>query len=91
HTNQKIACVTINGKRAYELKGKFLDDLRDYAFSGTNGEDAKRSDDQNGVIDDVFSDIEKVNNDEEHETDEEGYELFNDTTHNSRKMKSMLL
>ncbi|GKC75302.1 hypothetical protein Tco_1126076 [Tanacetum coccineum] len=30
----------VNGKRAYELKGKFLDDLRDNAFSGTNGEDA---------------------------------------------------
>ncbi|GJY85452.1 hypothetical protein Tco_0499478 [Tanacetum coccineum] len=30
----------VNGKRAYELNGKFLDDLRDNAFSGTNGEDA---------------------------------------------------
>ncbi|GJW80161.1 hypothetical protein Tco_0144136 [Tanacetum coccineum] len=30
----------VNGKRAYELKGKFLDDLRDNAFSVTNGEDA---------------------------------------------------
>ncbi|GKD68145.1 hypothetical protein Tco_1322235 [Tanacetum coccineum] len=34
-----ITCVMVNGKRAYELKGKFLDDLRDNAFSGTNGED----------------------------------------------------
>ncbi|GJR28699.1 hypothetical protein Tco_1104931 [Tanacetum coccineum] len=31
---------TINGKNAYELKGKFLDDLYNNAFSGTNGEDA---------------------------------------------------
>ncbi|GJS85686.1 hypothetical protein Tco_0752227 [Tanacetum coccineum] len=28
------------GKNAYELKGKFLDDLHKNAFSGTNGEDA---------------------------------------------------
>nr|GFD30566.1 hypothetical protein [Tanacetum cinerariifolium] len=28
-----------NGKAAYELKGKFLDDLRNNTFSGTNGED----------------------------------------------------
>ncbi|GKE05299.1 hypothetical protein Tco_1397317 [Tanacetum coccineum] len=35
-----IASSMVNGKRAYELKGKFLDDLRDNAFSGTNGEDA---------------------------------------------------
>nr|GEW03846.1 hypothetical protein [Tanacetum cinerariifolium] len=30
----------VNGKRAYELKGKFLDDLCDNAISGTNREDA---------------------------------------------------
>ncbi|GJT08860.1 retrovirus-related pol polyprotein from transposon TNT 1-94 [Tanacetum coccineum] len=35
-----IASIMVNGKRAYELKGKFLDDLRDKDFSGTNGEDA---------------------------------------------------
>nr|GEV89696.1 hypothetical protein [Tanacetum cinerariifolium] len=35
-----ITSITVNGKRAYELKGKFLDDLCDNAFSGTNGEDA---------------------------------------------------
>nr|GEV36118.1 hypothetical protein [Tanacetum cinerariifolium] len=29
----------IKGKAAYELKGKFLDDLRNNAFSKTNGED----------------------------------------------------
>ncbi|GJT12364.1 hypothetical protein Tco_0859406 [Tanacetum coccineum] len=34
-----ITSITVNGKAAYELKGKFLDDLRDNAFSGTNGED----------------------------------------------------
>nr|GEU68383.1 hypothetical protein [Tanacetum cinerariifolium] len=35
-----IASIMVNGKRAYELKGKFLDDLRDNAISGTNREDA---------------------------------------------------
>nr|GEX08127.1 hypothetical protein [Tanacetum cinerariifolium] len=35
-----ITSITVYGKRAYELKGKFLDDLRDNAFSETNGEDA---------------------------------------------------
>ncbi|GJR30008.1 hypothetical protein Tco_1106240 [Tanacetum coccineum] len=35
-----ITCITVNGKNAYELKGKFLDDLHNNAFSGTNGEDA---------------------------------------------------
>ncbi|GJW89982.1 hypothetical protein Tco_0167535 [Tanacetum coccineum] len=31
--------ITVNGKNAYKLKGKFLDDLLSNAFSGTNGED----------------------------------------------------
>ncbi|GJS36628.1 hypothetical protein Tco_0535010 [Tanacetum coccineum] len=35
-----ITRITVNGKNAYELKGKFLDDLLSNAFSGTNGEDA---------------------------------------------------
>ncbi|GJW45129.1 hypothetical protein Tco_0073928 [Tanacetum coccineum] len=35
-----ITSITINGKNAYELKGKFLDDLHKNAFSGTNREDA---------------------------------------------------
>ncbi|GJZ15596.1 hypothetical protein Tco_0551273, partial [Tanacetum coccineum] len=32
--------IKVNGKNAYGLKGKFLDDLHNNAFSGTNGEDA---------------------------------------------------
>nr|GEY98168.1 hypothetical protein [Tanacetum cinerariifolium] len=32
--------ITVNEKNAYELKGKFLDDLHKNAFSGTKGEDA---------------------------------------------------
>ncbi|GJR23363.1 hypothetical protein Tco_0971890 [Tanacetum coccineum] len=35
-----ITSITVNGKNVYELKGKFLDDLHNNAFSGTNGEDA---------------------------------------------------
>ncbi|GKF15263.1 hypothetical protein Tco_0056725, partial [Tanacetum coccineum] len=34
-----IASIMVNGKRAYELKGKFLDDLRYNSFSRTNRED----------------------------------------------------
>ncbi|GJZ77355.1 hypothetical protein Tco_0642027 [Tanacetum coccineum] len=34
-----ITIITVNGKNAYELKGKFLNDLHKNAFSGTNGED----------------------------------------------------
>ncbi|GKB72936.1 hypothetical protein Tco_0934348 [Tanacetum coccineum] len=35
-----ITSIKVNGKNAYELKGKFVDDLHNKAFSGTNGEDA---------------------------------------------------
>ncbi|GJV08545.1 hypothetical protein Tco_1346201 [Tanacetum coccineum] len=34
-----ITSITVNGKAAYELKGRFLDDLRENAFSGTYRED----------------------------------------------------
>ncbi|GKB37402.1 hypothetical protein Tco_0882344 [Tanacetum coccineum] len=34
-----ITSITVNGKNAYELKGKFIDDLHKNAFDGTNGED----------------------------------------------------
>ncbi|GJT28011.1 retrovirus-related pol polyprotein from transposon TNT 1-94 [Tanacetum coccineum] len=35
-----ITSITVNGKNAYELKGKFIDDLHMNAFSETHGEDA---------------------------------------------------
>ncbi|GJU49181.1 hypothetical protein Tco_1218736 [Tanacetum coccineum] len=35
-----ITSIKVNGKNAYELKGKFLDDLHKNALSGTNREDA---------------------------------------------------
>ncbi|GKE46275.1 hypothetical protein Tco_1477533 [Tanacetum coccineum] len=34
-----ITIITVNGKNAYELKEKFLDDLHNNAFSGTNRKD----------------------------------------------------
>ncbi|GKC49440.1 hypothetical protein Tco_1072185 [Tanacetum coccineum] len=34
-----ITSITVNGKNAYELKGKFFYDLYNNAFSCTNGED----------------------------------------------------
>ncbi|GJS65077.1 hypothetical protein Tco_0679641 [Tanacetum coccineum] len=37
--NFEITSITVNGKNAYELKGKFLDNLHNNAFSGTNGKD----------------------------------------------------
>ncbi|GKF73186.1 hypothetical protein Tco_0219518, partial [Tanacetum coccineum] len=36
----EITSIMINGKNAYELKGKFLNDLHNSAFSGTNRENA---------------------------------------------------
>nr|GEV09147.1 hypothetical protein [Tanacetum cinerariifolium] len=36
----RIKSITVNGKNAYELRGKFLDDLYNNAFSGTNEKDA---------------------------------------------------
>ncbi|GKC64679.1 hypothetical protein Tco_1097277 [Tanacetum coccineum] len=36
----EITSITVNGKNAYELKGKFLDDLHNNAFSGTNVKEA---------------------------------------------------
>ncbi|GJR88302.1 hypothetical protein Tco_0212313 [Tanacetum coccineum] len=40
HDIHRITKMMINGKAAYELKGKFLDDFWNNAFSRTNGEDA---------------------------------------------------
>ncbi|GJW44739.1 hypothetical protein Tco_0073538 [Tanacetum coccineum] len=36
----RITSITVNEKNAYKLKGKFLDDLHNNAFSETNGKDA---------------------------------------------------
>ncbi|GJS99609.1 hypothetical protein Tco_0820779 [Tanacetum coccineum] len=65
-TNQRITSITVNGKAAYELKGRFLNDLRKNAFSGTNGEDARKVDNQEVVTNEGYSNLEKANNDDEH-------------------------
>ncbi|GJS34360.1 hypothetical protein Tco_0532742 [Tanacetum coccineum] len=36
----RITRIIVNGKNVYEQKGKFLDDMHNNAFSGTNGKDA---------------------------------------------------
>nr|GEW26023.1 hypothetical protein [Tanacetum cinerariifolium] len=59
----RITSITVTGKNAYELKGKFLNDLHDNA-SGTYKEDAKKNDSHDEVIDDGFSDLEEANNDD---------------------------
>ncbi|GJX84368.1 hypothetical protein Tco_0335142 [Tanacetum coccineum] len=56
----RITSITVYGKNAYELKGKFLDDLHNNSFSGTNGKDA--------VFDDESSDHEEYWSDKEEET-----------------------
>ncbi|GJR91511.1 hypothetical protein Tco_0215522 [Tanacetum coccineum] len=77
-----ITNITVNGKAAYEVKGKFLDGLRDNAFSRTNGEDAVEHieyflkivdpidlpnvDNKEGVTNKEFSDLEEANKNDEH-------------------------
>ncbi|GKA15711.1 hypothetical protein Tco_0695458 [Tanacetum coccineum] len=75
-TNRRITSITVNGKAAYELKGKFLDDLRDNAFSGTNGEDAVEH------IEYFLKIVDPIDlpNGEEEQEDEERCELFDNTT-----------
>ncbi|GJV49550.1 hypothetical protein Tco_1439762 [Tanacetum coccineum] len=63
-----IKSITVNGKNAYELKGKFLDDLHNNAFSGTNGKDAKIGGDEIEVSDDESSDLEEYWSDKEETT-----------------------
>ncbi|GKE61162.1 hypothetical protein Tco_1511529, partial [Tanacetum coccineum] len=60
-----ITSITVNGKNAYELKGKFLDDLHNNAFSGTNRKDAKMGGDEIEVSDDESSDLEEYWSDKE--------------------------
>ncbi|GJZ46656.1 hypothetical protein Tco_0594252 [Tanacetum coccineum] len=64
----RITSITVNGKNAYELKGKFLDDLQNNAFSGTNGKDTdywKMGGDEIEVSNDESSDLEEYWSDKE--------------------------
>ncbi|GJR17753.1 hypothetical protein Tco_0966280 [Tanacetum coccineum] len=58
--------ITVNGEN--ELKGKFLDDLHNNAFSGTNEKDAKIGGDEIEISDDESSDLEEYWSDKEEET-----------------------
>ncbi|GJU07837.1 retrovirus-related pol polyprotein from transposon TNT 1-94 [Tanacetum coccineum] len=59
-------------KNAYELKGKFLDDLHNNAFSGTHGEDAwKLGSDKIEPTNEETSDLKENNHDDEQEIDDE--------------------
>ncbi|GJV94901.1 hypothetical protein Tco_1546478 [Tanacetum coccineum] len=78
-----ITKTMINGKATYELKGKILDDLRNNAFSGRNGEDAIKhienilkvidpldlpnGDDQEVLTDEAFSYLKETYEDGEYE------------------------
>ncbi|GJU48577.1 hypothetical protein Tco_1218132 [Tanacetum coccineum] len=65
-----ITSITVNGKNAYELKGKFLDDLHKNAFSGTNGEDAKLGSDEVEPTNEKTFDLGETNRDDEQEIGE---------------------
>ncbi|GJR23678.1 hypothetical protein Tco_0972205 [Tanacetum coccineum] len=60
-----ITSITVNRKNAYEVKGKFLDDLHKNAFSGTNGENAKLGSDEIEP-----TDLEETDHDDEQEIGE---------------------
>ncbi|GJW06038.1 hypothetical protein Tco_1568461 [Tanacetum coccineum] len=52
-----ITSITVNGKNAYELKGKFLNDLHNNAFSGTNGKDASDKEEETVEIFKIETDV----------------------------------
>nr|GEW01780.1 hypothetical protein [Tanacetum cinerariifolium] len=65
-----ITSITVNGKNAYDLKGKFLDDLHKNAFSDTNREDAKLGSDEIKPTNDETSNLEEIDHDDEKEIGE---------------------
>ncbi|GJR32339.1 hypothetical protein Tco_0718916 [Tanacetum coccineum] len=65
-----ITSIMVNGKNAYDLKGKFLSDLHKNALSGTNGEDAKLGSDEIEPTNDEASDLEETDHDDEQEIGE---------------------
>ncbi|GJS59872.1 hypothetical protein Tco_0654656 [Tanacetum coccineum] len=82
----RITSITVNGKAAYELKGRFLYDLRENTFNGTNREgvvehieyflkivdpiDLPNVDNKEGVTNEGLSDLEEANNEDEHKITE---------------------
>ncbi|GJZ48574.1 hypothetical protein Tco_0602406, partial [Tanacetum coccineum] len=65
-----ITSITVNGKNAYELKGKFLYDLHKNAFSGTNGEDVKLGSGEIEPTNDETFDLEETDHGDEQEIGE---------------------
>ncbi|GJV87878.1 hypothetical protein Tco_1531816 [Tanacetum coccineum] len=63
-----ITSIKVNGKNAYELKGKLFDDLHNNAFSGTNGKDAKTGSDETEPINEKFPNLMKEYWNDEDET-----------------------
>ncbi|GJV11452.1 hypothetical protein Tco_1352993 [Tanacetum coccineum] len=65
-----ITSITVNGKNAYELKGKFLDDLHKNTFSGALWDYRKLGSDEVEPTNEKTFDLEETNQDDEQEIDE---------------------
>ncbi|GJX75741.1 hypothetical protein Tco_0322552 [Tanacetum coccineum] len=66
----EIASIMVNGKNAYELKGKFLDDLHNNAFSGALWDYWKLGSDEIKPTNEKTFDLEVTNWDDEQEIGE---------------------
>ncbi|GKE67430.1 hypothetical protein Tco_1521591 [Tanacetum coccineum] len=64
-----ITRITINGKNAYELKGKFFDDLHNNAFSGALWDYWKLGSDEVEPTNEKTLNLEETNQDDEQEID----------------------
>ncbi|GJT19583.1 hypothetical protein Tco_0878289 [Tanacetum coccineum] len=65
-----ITSITVNGKNAYELKGKFLDVLHNNAFSGTLWDYWKLGSDEVEPTNEKTFNLEETNQDDEQEIGE---------------------
>ncbi|GKD65899.1 hypothetical protein Tco_1308007 [Tanacetum coccineum] len=82
-----ITSIVVNRKNAYELKGKFLDDLHKNAFSGTHGEDAVEHIEYFFKIIDPINLPNKLESDEIEPTNEETSDL-EETNHDDEQETS---
>ncbi|GJT11802.1 hypothetical protein Tco_0858844 [Tanacetum coccineum] len=62
-----ITSITVNGKNAYELKGKFLDDFHNNAFSGALWDYWKLGSDEVEPTNEKTLNLEETNQDDEQE------------------------
>ncbi|GJS71651.1 hypothetical protein Tco_0704492, partial [Tanacetum coccineum] len=65
-----ITSITVNGKNAYELKEKFLDDLHNNAFSGALWDYWKLGSDEAEPTNEKTFNLKETNQDDEQEIDE---------------------